>query len=84
MSKFVDVRRDEIPVVALLFLSFFCSIAIFQIIKPLKNGLFVETYGAQTELYVKLLNIAVAAVAVFLFTYHYNRLSRRGLIFSIC
>ncbi len=84
INQFFDFRRDEIPVVLLLFTSFFCSIAVFQILKPLKKGLFVEVYGADTELYAKLLNILAAAFAMVVFTYLYNRLSRRGLIFSIC
>ncbi|MEE8586549.1 MAG: Npt1/Npt2 family nucleotide transporter [Acidobacteriota bacterium] len=84
VNQFFELERDELPVILLLFISFFCSIAVFQILKPLKKGLFVEVYGAETELYAKLLNILTATVAMVVFTYLYNRLSRRGLIFSIC
>ena len=59
---------------------FFLTIAVFQIVKPVKNGLFVEKYGAERELFAKLSNIAVAAAGVAAFTRLYNRMSRERLI----
>jgi ATP:ADP antiporter, AAA family len=76
--------RKELPVAFLLFLFFFLSIAVFQILKPLKKGLFVEYYGADVELYAKLGNIAVAALAVMVFSYLYSRLQRQRLIYVLC
>lgn len=70
----------DLYVAGLLFTFFFLVIAVFQILKPLKSGLFVEHYGAQTELYAKLANVLLAGMAVGIFTGLYNRFSRRRFI----
>lgn len=82
--RFFDFRKGELSVVLLFFSFFFLVIAIFQLLKPLKNGLFIENYGADIELYAKLANILVAALGVTLFTMLYDRLSRRHLIYVLC
>ncbi len=64
IREIFDFDRRELPVALLLFVFFFMVIAVFQILKPLKNGLFVERYGANLELYAKLANILIAAVGV--------------------
>ncbi|MBI2822056.1 MAG: hypothetical protein HYX74_07505 [Acidobacteria bacterium] len=79
-----DCRREEFPVVVLLFSFFFLVIAVFQVLKPLKKGLFVASYGAHAELYAKLANILVAALAVMVFTFLYSKLRRKGLIYVLC
>ncbi|RPI22328.1 MAG: MFS transporter [Acidobacteria bacterium] len=78
-----DFDRRELPVVLLLFFFFFLVIAVFQILKPLKNGLFVERYGADLELYAKLGNIAVAALGVLFFSWLYGKLRRDQLIYAL-
>ncbi len=83
LSKVFDFKKQELPVVALLFSFFFLVIVVFQMLKPLKNGLFVERFGADVELYAKLLNIVVAAAGVAVFTYLYNRLPRQRLIYAL-
>ncbi|MGE3151955.1 MAG: NTP/NDP exchange transporter [Nitrospiraceae bacterium] len=67
----------DLYIAGLLFSFFFLVIAVFQILKPLKSGLFVEHYGAQVELYAKLATVLLAGMAVGIFTGLYNRLSRR-------
>ena len=84
LREVFDFKRDELPVVALLFTFFFLTIAVFQILRPLKKGLFLEYYGADVELYAKLANILLAGLAVTLFTYLYNRLSRERLLYVFC
>lgn len=84
LQQIFEADRRELPVVVLLFLFFFLVIAVFQILKPLKNGLFVENYGADVELYAKLANILVAAAGVAVFSFLYNRLPRQQLIYSLC
>ncbi len=79
-----DFDRRELPVVLLLFFFFFLVIAVFQILKPLKNGLFVDTYGADLELYAKLGNIGVAALAMVFFSWLYNHVRRDRLIYILC
>jgi len=79
-----DFDRRELPVALLLFVFYFLIIAVFQILKPLKNGLFVEHYGADIELYAKLANIIVAAVAVAAYSLLYSKLRRNWLIYVLC
>jgi ATP:ADP antiporter, AAA family len=83
VREIFDLEKKEIPVVVLLFSFFFLVIAVFQILKPLKNGLFIELLGADLELYAKLANIAVAAVGVVAFTYLYDRMNRK-LVYVLC
>jgi AAA family ATP:ADP antiporter len=83
LRQVLDIRRRELAVVLLLFLFFFLVIAVFQLLRPLKKGLFIEHYGAELELYAKLANILVAALAVAAFTFLYNRLSRQRLIYVL-
>jgi AAA family ATP:ADP antiporter len=82
MRKIFDVRRQEAGAAVLLFLFFFLVIAVFQLLKPLKNGLFIENYGAELELYAKLANILMAVAGVTVFTYLYNRMQRQRLIYA--
>ena len=59
---------------------FFSIIAVFQILKPLKKGLFVSHFGAEQELIAKGINIDVAFTAMIGFTYLYNWLGGRRLV----
>ena len=84
LRQVFDFKRQELPVVILLFVFFFLVIAVFQMLYPLKKGLFLANYGADRELYAKLLNIAAAALGVIAFTALYNRLQRQRLIYVLC
>ena len=84
LKEVVDIRKQEAPAVALLFLFFFLVIAVFQILKPLRNGLFIELFGADMELYAKLLNIVVAAAGVIFFTFLFKKLPRQRLVYVLC
>jgi AAA family ATP:ADP antiporter len=84
LRRFVDVRKNEIQPGALLFGFWFTVILVFQIMRPLKNGMFVEALGARIELYAKLGNVAVAALLVVVFTILYNRLGRWRTILALC
>jgi len=79
-----DFKKEEIPIAILMFFFFFIVIIVFQILRPLKTGYVVEIYGAEPELYMRLLNIAVAAIAVVVFTFLYNKLPRRRLMYIFC
>ncbi len=63
---------------------FFSTIAVFQILKPLKKGLFVAHFGAEQELIAKGINIDVAFTAMIGFTYLYNWLGGRRLVRFLC
>ena len=63
---------------------FFSIIAVFQILKPLKKGLFVSQFGADQELIAKGINIDVAFTAMIGFTYLYNWLGGRRLVRFLC
>ena len=84
LREIFDFKKEESPVVLLLFSFFFLTIAIFQIVKPLKKGLFLEYYGADMELYSKLANILIAGLGAMFFTYLYNRLPRQKILYIFC
>lgn len=76
----VDVKKKEAGAVFLFSLMWFLIILVFQVLKPLKSGLFIENLGAKIELYAKLGNVGVAILAVIIFTYLYNKLGSRHLV----
>src|SRR4029077_5834168 len=75
-----DIRPGELRPALLMFGFFFSVIAVFQILKPLKKGLFVAQFGAEHELIAKGINIDVAFPAMLCFTYLYNWLGRQRLV----
>jgi AAA family ATP:ADP antiporter len=84
LRYFVDIRKGEVEPAALFFSFWFFVIVVFQMLRPLKKGLFVEHLGADVELYAKLANIGVAILAVVVFTALYNRFGSRRLIPALC
>ncbi|MGE5834577.1 MAG: NTP/NDP exchange transporter [Acidobacteriota bacterium] len=84
VRSFVDIRKGELEPALLFFLFWFFVIVVFQALRPLKKGLFVEHLGAHMELYAKLANIGVAMLAVVVFTALYNRFGSRRLIPTLC
>ena len=84
IRSFVDMRKGEFEPALLFFLFWFFVIVVFQALRPLKKGLFVEHLGAHIELYAKLANIGVAMLAVVAFTALYNRFGSRRLIPTLC
>jgi AAA family ATP:ADP antiporter len=84
LRSFVDIRKGELEPALLFFLFWFLVIVVFQALRPLKKGLFVEHLGAHMELYAKLANIGVAMLAVVVFTGLYNRFGSRRLIPTLC
>lgn len=84
VRSFVDIRKGEFEPALLFFLFWFFVIVVFQALRPLKKGLFVEHLGADIELYAKLANIGVAMLAVVVFTALYNRFGSRRLIPTLC
>ena len=79
-----DVRAGELKPSLFMFGFFFSIIAVFQILKPLKKGLFVSHFGAEQELIAKGINIDVAFSAMIGFTYLYNWLGGRRLVRFLC
>ena len=84
VRSFVDIRKGEVEPALLFFFFWFFVIVVFQALRPLKKGLFVEHLGAEVELYAKLANIPVAILAVVVFTALYNRFGSRRLIPTLC
>jgi AAA family ATP:ADP antiporter len=84
LRKLFDVRPGELRPALLMFGFFFSIIAVFQILKPLKKGLFVAQFGAEHELIAKGINIDVAFSAMIAFTYLYNWLGGRQLVRFVC
>ena len=84
LQKLFDVRSGELKPALFMFGFFFSIIAVFQILKPLKKGLFVSHFGAEQELIAKGINIDVAFTAMIGFTYAYNWLGGRRLVGFLC
>ena len=84
IRSFVDIRKREFEPALLFFFFWFLVIVVFQALRPLKKGLFVEHLGADVELDAKLANIPVAILAVVVFTALYNRFGSRWLIPTLC
>lgn len=95
LRQILDIRRQEWPQALLMFAYFFLVITTFWILKPLKKGLFIGHYddagfdlgswhmsAAQAELLAKVLNMAVAFVAVAAFTQLSRSLRRQQLTFT--
>ena len=81
-KQFVNIRREELPQILLMFSYFFLVITSFWILKPLKKSIFVQFYrdtgfhflgmsmdAAQAELIAKVANMFVALVAATVFAY---------------
>ena len=84
LRLFVDVKKREVEPAILFFLFWFFVIVVFWVLKPLKTGYFIEHLGARIELYAKLANIGVAVLAVVAFSYLFDKLGSRKLIFTLC
>ncbi len=84
LRLFVDIKKREVEPAFLFFFFWFFVIVVFQALRPLKKGLFVEHLGADVELYAKLSNIGVAILAVVVFSWLYNKLGSRRLIPTLC
>lgn len=97
IRRFMDIRREELPVALLMFAYFFLVITSFWILKPLKKTEFIAFYdergvalldwhlsAAQAELVAKVLNLFVAAAATTVFSWLSRRYRRQQLttIFS--
>ena len=78
-----QASKHEYYISGLLFAFFFLVIAVFQLLKPIKSGLFVAHYGANIELYAKLSNIVVAGLGVMVFTLLYDKLKRHHLLYAL-
>lgn len=90
----MNVRREELPLALLMSGYFFLVISSFWILKPIKKSLFIQHYdrsgfdllswhlrGSQAELLAKVLNLAVAFLAVTVFTLLARRFRRQQLAF---
>jgi AAA family ATP:ADP antiporter len=84
LRQLFEVRSGELKPALFMFGLFFAIIAVFQILKPLKKGLFVSHFGAEQELIAKGINIDVAFSAMIGFTYLYNWLGGRRLVRFLC
>lgn len=83
IKEFFDFRKGELQPALLMATFFFAVITAFHILKPLKKGVFVEHIGANRELFAKNLNIVAAILAMIAFTFLYNRLGGRRLVYFL-
>ncbi|MAF09626.1 hypothetical protein CMK11_04175 [Candidatus Poribacteria bacterium] len=95
LKRIFAIRRDELPTALLMASYFFLVITSFWVLKPIKKSLFIGYYhpaaqdgltlagrhigGPTAELYAKLLNMLVAAIAMVVFTWLARRFVRQQL-----
>jgi AAA family ATP:ADP antiporter len=93
-KAFLNIRREELPQVLLMFSYFFLVITTFWILKPLKKSIFVQFYrdagfqffgvtmdAAQAELIAKVANMFVALAAATVFAYFSQWFRRQQLTY---
>ncbi len=93
-KQFMNIRREELPQVLLMFSYFFLVITSFWILKPLKKSIFIQFYrdtgfhffgvsldAAQAELIAKVANMFVALVAAAAFAYFSQWFRRQQLTY---
>ncbi len=94
LKAIFDVKRHELPFALSMFAYFLLVITSFWVLKPIKKSLFIEYYdesgfdllawhmtASQAELVAKMLNMAVAFVAVVVFTWLVRWFRRQQLTF---
>ena len=92
MNPLKGIKQREWPFVGLMFLYFFLVITVFWVLKPIKKALFIGYYkgtgatflgmgGPEAEQIAKVGNMAVAFVAMVVFTLLSRRLHRQRLTF---
>lgn len=95
LRGFLDLKKRELPLAALMFGYFFAVITTFWILKPIKKAAFIGYYkanggfdlfgdaltGSQAELIAKVLNMVVAFAAVVVFSALARRLHRQRLTY---
>jgi len=97
LKAFADIKKNEIGLAVSMWFYFFLVITCFWILKPLKKGMFIEYYdefgwdfltwhfsAPQTELFAKILNLAVALLALAAFTKLSSRYRRHHLTWIWC
>ncbi len=96
-EQFFNIRRDEWPRALALSAFFFLVIAIFWVIKPIKQGVLISYYGqdalhlfgmtfggAETAQIARFLNMVVVYGIVILFTILSRHLKRQQLVYFFC
>ncbi|MBW2313253.1 MAG: hypothetical protein JRH10_03605, partial [Deltaproteobacteria bacterium] len=94
LKAVMDIRKSEMPLALLMFSYFFLVITTFWILKPIKKTVFIGFYegqtfdllgpaftGPQAELLAKVMNMAVAYLAVVVFSALAKNLRRQQLTF---
>ncbi|MEM7232446.1 MAG: Npt1/Npt2 family nucleotide transporter [Planctomycetota bacterium] len=94
LKAILDVRRHELPFALSMFAYFLLVITSFWVLKPIKKSIFIQFYdesgfqlfdwqmtASQAELLAKVLNMAVAFVAVVVFTWLVRWFRRQHLTF---
>jgi AAA family ATP:ADP antiporter len=95
LKTFLNIRREEIPFALNMFCLFFLITTSFWILKSLKKGLFFSLYkeqggvtilsyhltASQGELIAKVLNVAIALIAVAAFSWLSHHVKREKMVY---
>ena len=82
LKNLFDIRREERPIVLLLFLWFMLFIASYYIMKGVRRGLVINDLGADSLPLIYMGAPAVIAIVVWIYS-HFTHLPRKALITAI-
>lgn len=80
MGDFFKVRREEVPVVALLFTNFFLIITAYYIIKAIREALVIQSLGADAMPYVWTATVVFLAIFVWIYGGLVDKLKRQWIV----
>jgi AAA family ATP:ADP antiporter len=80
LKPFVDVRRDELPKVVLLFFNFYLIIASYYIVKSIRGALVIEKVGADYLPYIWIATVFCLAIFVAIYSKLIDKFKRQWVV----
>lgn len=82
LNPIVRIKKEEWPKTLLMFLYFFLTITSYYILKPVRDSVFIDTYGAENLPYVWLITIVVLTAVVYVYVKFADILPKNILLSS--
>jgi AAA family ATP:ADP antiporter len=82
LAPVVRIKREEWPKTFLMFLYFFFTITSYYILKPVRDSVFIDKYGAENLPYIWLVTIVVLSLIVSIYVKFVDILAKNVLLSS--
>lgn len=82
LNPVIRIKKEEWPKTLLMFLYFFLTITSYYILKPIRDSIFIDKYGAENLPYVWLLTIVVLSLIVSIYVKFADLLQKNILLSS--